>query len=126
MDERGAPCSVSRALKRVGGELRYYRGAQSRRGFVQRATRQVEIFRQAGLSGEEAQRLCEGRSGALAAKLADIARILTAYEEEIRGRFEDGEDALRAAACLAGEAAFCAARRCAFTGLTFPPTRSTA
>lgn len=120
VDERGRAMLVSRALKRVGGELRYYRGAQSRRGFVQRATRQVEIFRQAGLSGEEAQRLCEGRSGALAAKLADIARILTAYEEEIRGRFEDGEDALRAAACLAGEAAFLRGAQVCFYGFDFP------
>ena len=48
VDERGRAMLLSRAMKRLEGELTLYRGAQSRRGFVGRAARQGGVFRQGG------------------------------------------------------------------------------
>ena len=123
VDERGRAMLLSRAMKRLEGELTLYRGAQSRRGFVGRAARQVEIFRQAGLSPEDVRALAREEAGSLARKLEDVAAILEAYERELEGRYEDGEGELLQAAQRAGDAAFLRGARLWFYGFDLmPPT----
>ena len=123
VDERGRVMLISRAMKRLEGELSLYRGAQGRRGFVGRAAKQIETFRQAGLTPEDVRGLAAAETGTLRRKLEDVAAILAAYEEEIAGRYEDGEGELRLAAERAGDAAFLRGARLWFYGFDLmPPT----
>lgn len=123
VDERGRAMLLSRAMKNLESELSLYRGAQGRRGFVARAAKQVEIFRQAGLTPEDVRGLAAAETGTLRRKLEDIAVILAAYEGKIAGRYEDGEGELRLAAQRAGDAGFLHGARLWFYGFDLmPPT----
>ena len=106
VDDRGRVMLARAAAKQARGSLTLYKGAEQRRGFSERAARQLELVRQAGLSPEELEKLAEGQNGALAWKLKDLAQLLRAYDALIEGRFQDGETEFAAAAERAGQAAF--------------------
>ena len=123
VDERGRAMLISRAMKELEGGLTVYRGAQGRRGFVGRAAKQVEIFRQAGMGPEDVLACAEGETGALRRKLEDAAAILAAYERALEGRYEDGEGELTLAALKAAQAPFLRGARLWFYGFDMmPPT----
>ena len=110
VDERGRVMLARRALNSCGKELTVYSGAGHRRGFPARAARQLELFRQAGLTPEEIEAIANGRSGLFAAKLRDMAKILSAYIDTLGAELMDGEGEFLMAAEKAGlsEAARCA------------------
>jgi len=123
IDERGRVMLLSKALKELRGKLTLYRGAEARRGFVLRAAKQLEQFRQAGVSPDELSRSAESTGGALKLKLQDMARILEAYAAALEGRFQDGEAEFLLAAERAGDAAFLADASLWFYGFDLmPPT----
>ena len=98
VDERGRVMLMHAALKGLTRELNWYRGAQHRAGFAERAAGQIAELKQAGYTPDRLSALSESLPGGpLRAKLGDLARIWTAYEEALRGRYMDGEDELERA-----------------------------
>ena len=91
VDDRGRVMLARRALNSCDRALTVYSGAGHRRGFPARASRQLELFRQAGLTPEEIRALADGRSGLFAAKLRDMAAILEAYMDSMGDMLMDGE-----------------------------------
>ncbi|MBQ4088457.1 MAG: PD-(D/E)XK nuclease family protein [Clostridia bacterium] len=110
VDDRGRVMLARRALNKCDKELTVYSDAGHRRGFPARAARQLELFRQAGLTPEEIDDVAAGRSGLFAAKLRDMAKILSAYMDTLGAELMDGEGEFLMAAGRAGlsEAARCA------------------
>ena len=106
VDERGRVMLARAAAKQARDDLTLYKGAEQRRGFSERAARQLELVRQAGLTPAELDALAAGQTGVMAYKLRDLARLLEAYDALIEGRFQDGETEFAAAAARAGDAAF--------------------
>ena len=92
IDEQGRVMLVQRAANALGGELNWYQGASRRPGFAERAMREIESFKQAGMSPGDVRALSASESGALKEKLSDIARLYQAYEQSLSGRFLDGAD----------------------------------
>lgn len=91
VDERGRVMLARTAIRDCGDRLKLYHGAERRRGFADRCARQLELLRQAALT-PEALTLCANETdGILALKLRDLSTILDAYQNAIRGRFQDGE-----------------------------------
>ena len=87
IDERGRVMLMHAALKGLTRELNWYRGAQHRAGFAERAAGQIAELKQAGYTPDRLSALSESLPGGpLRAKLGDLARIWTAYEEALRGR----------------------------------------
>ena len=106
VDDRGRVMLARRALNACSAKLEVYSGAGHRRGFPARAARQLELFRQAGLTPEEIEALASGRGGLFAAKLRDMAKILAAYTEALGATLMDGEgEFIDAAARAAGSLA---------------------
>ena len=123
IDERGRVMLLSKALKELRGELTLYRGAEARRGFVLRAAKQLEQFRQAGMTPEELSRSAESSRGALKLKLMDMSLILGAYADALAGRFQDGEAEFLLAAERCTDAAFLSEASLWFYGFDLmPPT----
>ena len=91
VDDRGRVMLARRALNECDRELAVYSGAGHRRGFPARAARQLELFRQAGLSPEELEDIARERGGLFAAKLRDMSKILKAYTDTLGASLMDGE-----------------------------------
>lgn len=103
VDERGRVMLARRALNECSPQLSVYSGAGHRRGFPARVARQLELFRQAGFSPAEIDDIAASQSGLFAARLRDVARILSAYVDALGDTLMDGEDEfLHAAARAAG------------------------
>ena len=123
VDERGRVMLVRRAVRERQAVLHLYRDAERRRGFADRCARQLELIRQAGLTPEDLAD-CAGRTdGILAMKLEDLSNILSAYEQLIEGRFQDGESEFNHAAELASGAELLRRADVTFFGFDLtPPT----
>ncbi len=104
IDEQGRVMLLQRAAAALSDGLSWYRGAARRPGFAERAVRQIELFKQAGMAPEAVSALAEGEAGALREKLSDIAALYAAYEGLLAGRFLDGEDEAREAAARMADA----------------------
>lgn len=103
VDDRGRVMLARRALNDCAGNLSVYSGAGHRRGFPARAARQLELFRQAGLSPVEIDEIAASQSGLFAARLRDTARILAAYLEALGDTLMDGEGEFMQAAARAAK-----------------------
>lgn len=107
VDEQGRVMLMHAALKGLTRELTWYRGAQHKSGFAERAAGQIKELKQAGYTPERLRELAESmKSGPLEAKLKDLSLIWTAYEETLAGRYMDGEDELFRALERVNEAPF--------------------
>lgn len=95
VDERGRVMLMHAALRGLTRELTWYRGAQHRSGFAERATGQIKELKQAGYTPARLDELAATLPGGpFKAKLCDLSLIWTAYEEMLSGRYLDGEDEL--------------------------------
>ena len=98
IDERGRVMLMHAALKGLTRELSWYRGAQHRAGFAERAAGQIAELKQAGYTPDRLSTLSQSLPGGpLKAKLGDLALVWAAYEEALNGRYMDGEDELERA-----------------------------
>ncbi len=97
VDERGRVMLVRRALRESEG-LSVYRNAWRRRGFAEKCARQLETFLQGGVTVEDLRACAEGCGGVQAAKLRDLAEVMSGYLALIAGQYQDGEMELAAAA----------------------------
>ena len=97
VDERGRVMLVRRALRESEG-LSVYRNAWRRRGFAEKCARQLETFLQGGVTVEDLRACAEGCGGVQAAKLRDLAEVMSGYLALIAGQYQDGEMELVAAA----------------------------
>ena len=98
IDERGRVMLMHAALKGLTRDLNWYRGAQHRSGFAERAAGQIAELKQAGYTPDRLNMLSESLPvGPLKAKLGDLVLIWNAYEEALAGRYMDGEDELNRA-----------------------------
>lgn len=91
VDDRGRVMLARRALNACKKQLSVYSGAGHRRGFPARAARQLELFRQAGLTPEEVNDIAVSQSGLFSAKLKDMSKILGAYLDALGDTMMDGE-----------------------------------
>lgn len=95
VDERGRVMLMHAALKKLTRELTWYRGAQHRSGFAERAAGQIKELKQAGYTPQRLDELAVSLPGGpFKAKMSDLSLIWTAYEEMLSGRYLDGEDEL--------------------------------
>ncbi len=94
IDARGKRMVLRCALEEMGEELRFYRRAAARGGFVDKLTEMIADLKRSAVTPEALLALCAPleESSALRAKLEDVARIYAAYERRMAGRFVDGED----------------------------------
>jgi len=97
IDARGKRMVLRCALEemeKMGEELRFYRRAASRAGFVDKAIELIADLKRSGVSPEALRALCAplGESDPLRAKLEDVASLYAAYQRRMAGRFVDGED----------------------------------
>ena len=91
VDERGRVMLARAAIRDCGERLRLYHGMEHRRGFADRCARQLELLRQAALTPGDLTRCADNTEGILSLKLRDLSTLLDAYQNAIRGRFQDGE-----------------------------------
>ncbi len=121
VDERGRVMLARAAAKSAHDGLTLYKGAEQRRGFSERAARQLELVRQAGLTPRELSDMADAQTGVMAYKLRDLARLLEEYEKLIEGRFQDGEAEFAAAVERAKNAKFLRESRFWFFGFDLMP-----
>ena len=105
IDERGRAIIVRKLLLDLKPKLERYFGAGERRGFASKLIEELICLKQAGITpGMLTEEIPEADHG-LKSKLKDIALVYSAYEEELFGRFEDGEDEITEAAARMSNAA---------------------
>lgn len=93
VDAQGRVMLTQAAARRHQNDLKWYAGAVAGAGFAQRAQKQIEVFKQAGLTPHDLRtRAQETQDDGLRAKLSDLALLYDAYERALEGRFMDGED----------------------------------
>ncbi len=93
LDNRGKQMALSRAILLVQRELTFYRRSAAQLGLVEKMGSLIADFKRGRLTAQtmlsHAQAL---PGGALQHKLTDIALCWEAYENQLAGRFVDGED----------------------------------
>lgn len=90
IDEQGRVMLMHAIARDAGKALNWYADARNRTGFAEKCVRQINAFKQAGLTPEDLKKLA-GSPGA-PHKLKDLALLYEAYEAALQGRFMDGED----------------------------------
>ena len=120
LDDRGRVMLVRRAIQCAAG-LTIYKNADRRRGFAEKCARQLELFLQAGVSGEALRACAEDSQGAVRLKLLDLAAILDEYAAQVQGRYQDGDTELIEAVQRAHKAGFIARGRFWFFGFDVIP-----
>ena len=99
IDEQGRIMLVQLCAKRLKKQLIWYQDAIDRRGFAEKALSQIIGFKQAKIAPKDLKQMADAlEGGALKHKLLDLALIYDGYEQQLRGRFMDGEDEARLAA----------------------------
>ena len=121
VDERGRIMLVRAAVHAVDDRLKLYRGKRRQHGFAERCARQLELFRQAGLTPREVIDSAGRAEGLLSLKLDDLGVILEAYEGLLEGRFQDGETEFSEAVLRAGDADFLRGTSVYFYGFDLTP-----
>lgn len=122
IDEQGRAMALYRAASACAGELVWYKDAFHRRGFSQRALKQMQLFQQAGLDSAALRGCADAMEGSPARhKLRDLALLMEGYDQILAGRYQDGEGELREAIARLADAAFL--RQCAvcFYGFDLVP-----
>ena len=76
IDDRGRVMLVRRAVRAVKEELTIYHSAEFRRGFPERAAKQLERFRQAGVNAQTLRDCAEDLHGSAHMKFNDLSYIL--------------------------------------------------
>ncbi len=123
IDDRGRVMMVRQAVRAAKDDLTLYRNAEARKGFPERAAKQLERFRQAGISPETLRACASEQTGASAMKLTDLSYILEKYEFLIDGKYRDGDDELTRAALQVKDADFLKSCSVWFFGFDIvPPT----
>lgn len=97
IDARGKRMVLRCALEEMGGDLRFYRRAATRAGFVDKLAELIADLKRGGVTPEALAALCAplAETDPLRAKLEDVAAVYAAYERRMSGRFVDGEDVER-------------------------------
>lgn len=102
LDERGRAMLTHRVLRRTGPRLKVYRDAWKKRGFAERAAKELELLVESSLTGDMLREYAADCRGILAAKLNDLALLTEEYREACEGKYIDGtERFLQAAARVA-------------------------
>ncbi len=99
IDERGRVMLMHAALQQLKEELKWYRAAERRKGFAQLIVEEISTLKQAGLTPESTASLADSlQPGTLQMKLWDLAVLYQLYEQQLEGKFLDGDDEAQAAA----------------------------
>ena len=98
VDERGRAMLMGYQLKTLKKQLKWYAGARDRRGFETRVVEEIIRMKQAGVTPDALFACAEAEEeGALKWKLHDLATLYSAYQEALKGKFQDGEDEMEEA-----------------------------
>jgi len=98
VDERGRAILMGKTLRKLNKTLKWYAGAKDKRGFEMRIVDEISRFKQAGVTPDALFRLSdEAEDSAFKWKIRDLALLYEAYENEIAGAFQDGEDEINEA-----------------------------
>jgi len=94
IDVRGKRMVLRCALEEMGADLRFYRRAASRAGFVDKLIELIADLKRSAVTPQALAELCAAldENDPLRAKLEDVAGVYAAYERRMAGRFVDGED----------------------------------
>lgn len=121
VDDRGRVMLVRAALRDVEDRLTIYRNARRRRGFAEKCARQIETLTQGMVSPDDLRACAESETGADRLRLLDLANVMDAVNGRMRGRFQDGDTELIAAADRAQDAEFIRRSRFFFYGFDMMP-----
>ncbi|MBE5792734.1 MAG: hypothetical protein E7322_11385 [Clostridiales bacterium] len=98
VDERGRAMLMGKTLRNLNKKLKWYQGAKEKRGFEMRIVEEIMRLKQAGVTPDALFSMSEEKEdGALKWKMHDVALLFKAYEAEIEGKFQDGEDEMEEA-----------------------------
>ena len=93
LDGRGKQMALSRAILQVQKELTFYRRSATNAGLVEKMGGLIADFKRGRLTAQSVlSNAVELPDGALKNKLQDISLCWEAYENQLAGRFVDGED----------------------------------
>ncbi|MBQ1256018.1 MAG: hypothetical protein IIX93_01930, partial [Clostridia bacterium] len=93
VDERGRAMLMGKTLRKLNKNLKWYAGAKDKRGFEMRIVDEISRLKQAGVTPDALFQLSdEAEESAFKWKIRDIALLYEAYESEMEGIFQDGED----------------------------------
>ncbi len=94
LDERGQLMAVQRAMTDSAEDLGFYRNTAELPGAVRRVREALAELRESEITGEEMEKYAEEAStGAVRARILDLKRILSAYEDLVSAQFEDEKTA---------------------------------
>jgi len=123
IDERGRVMLVRAAIRDLRDHLTIYKNAERRRGFAEKCAKQLEVFLQGGVTGDQLRSCAEESSGLTRMKLNDLALLLDDFNEKMSGQYQDGESELILAAQRVSQAKFIPEGRFWFFGFDMmPPT----
>ena len=123
IDERGRVMLVRAAVRELRDHLTIYKNAERRHGFAEKCAKQLELFLQGGVTGDQLRACAEESSGISRMKLSDLALLLDGYHEKMSGQYSDGESELIMAARRVSRAKFISEGRFWFFGFDLmPPT----
>ena len=120
VDDRGRVMLVRRAIHAAEG-LSIYKNADRRRGFADRCAHQLELFIQAGITGDDLRACAQESQGVTRLKLNDLSAILDQYAVLMQGRYQDGDTELREAVNRASRAEFIRSGHFWFFGFDITP-----
>lgn len=96
IDERGKQMVLSESIHALENDLVFYKGAAQSIGFVEKMGALIADFKRGALTPEAVAALALAQEEeTLALKLRDAAAIFDRYEQQMDGRFVDGEDVQR-------------------------------
>lgn len=97
LDEKGRRMALSLCLNQCRDKLKYYQSAADRQGLAQKMSALIADLKRGGLDVQAYQAYLQTLpQGASRTKQEDVLTLWKAYEEQMAGRFADGEDVQRA------------------------------
>lgn len=99
IDPVGRSMLIKSLLREKGQDLSIYAGVSESPGFGDLAGKTIKEMKTYGKKPEDLMTAAEGiKEAETSSKLKDIAVLYSSYEEEIEGKFPDGEDRMNLAA----------------------------
>lgn len=106
INDSGKCMVMSVALDALKDELKVYRNYYRRPEFIKRMTAAADEFKNAGLSAERLNEICEGQTGTKVEKLRELGRIYSLYSSVLEKQGLDSRDDIKRATRLAIENGF--------------------
>ncbi len=106
INDSGKCMVMSVALDALKNDLKVYRNYYRRPEFIKRMTAAADEFKNAGLTAERLNEICEGQNGTRVEKLRELSKIYSLYTSVLEKQGLDSRDDIKRATRLASENGF--------------------